>query len=176
MRFAYILLSYLLSPILVGFLLWRGLENRAYLERFSERFGFFRSPLPANSIWVHAVSVGEVQAAVPLVNALLERYPALPVVVTTVTPTGSARVLDLFGERVSHCYAPYDLLGSVRRFFRTVQPRIAIIMETELWPNLYHECGRRNIPLVLASARISPRSVGKYRRFVGLFREALSHG
>ncbi|MEM9057870.1 MAG: lipid IV(A) 3-deoxy-D-manno-octulosonic acid transferase, partial [Pseudomonadota bacterium] len=176
MRFAYILLSYLLSPIVVGFLLWRGLNNRAYLARFFERFGFCGEAMPTQCIWVHAVSVGEVQAAVPLVKALLARYPAVPVVVTTVTPTGADRVKQLFGDRVCHCFAPYDLLGSVKRFFNTVQPRLAIIMETELWPNLYHECGRRNVPLVLASARISPRSLSKYRRFVALFREALSHG
>ena len=176
MRLAYIFLSYLLSPIVVGFLLWRGLRNPAYLDRFFERFGYSQLPMRKNCIWVHAVSVGEVQAAVPLVNALLVRYPDVPLVVTTVTPTGASRVRDHFGGRVSHCFAPYDLRGSVKRFFERLQPRLAIIMETELWPNLYLECGRGGIPLVLASARISPRSLNMNRRFVGLFREALSHG
>ncbi len=174
-RFAYVLLSYVLAPFVAAFLIIRGLRNPAYLERFGERFGFSRNRLES-CIWVHAVSVGEVQAASGLVRALRERYPELPLVMTTVTPTGAQRVNSLFGDNVIHVYAPYDLPGAVRRFFDRLSPRLAIIIETELWPNLYHECGRRRVPLVLASARISPRSVTKYRRFVGLFREALSHG
>ena len=176
MRHLYLLISYLATPLVALVLLWKGFGNRAYWERFEERFGFGASRLDRPGIWVHAVSVGEVVAASSLVRELLRRYPELPVVVTTVTPTGAARVKDLFGDAVLHSYAPYDTPGSVRRFFRRMQPRIAIVMETELWPNLYAECGRRGIPLVLANARISPRSVARYRRFSGLFREALSHG
>jgi 3-deoxy-D-manno-octulosonic-acid transferase len=125
---------------------------------------------------VHAVSVGEVQAAVPLVEALLKRFAHIPLVLTTVTPTGRARALALFKGRVDVRYVPIDLPGSVRRFFERVQPHLAVILETEIWPNLYHRCGRLGVPLVLASARISPRSVKSYRRLVGLFRETLSHG
>jgi 3-deoxy-D-manno-octulosonic-acid transferase len=172
----YLVLSYLAAPLIALVLLWKGLSNRAYLERFEERFGFGRSRLARPGIWVHAVSVGEVVAASSLVKALRERYPQYPVVVTTVTPTGAQRVRDLFGDDVLHSYAPYDTPGSVRRFFRRMQPRLAIVMETELWPNMYAECGRHGVPLVLANARISPRSVRRYRRFVGLFSEALSHG
>ena len=96
---------------------------------------------------------------------------------TTVTPTGRARAAGVVqGTRVDVRYVPIDLPGSVRRFFQRVQPRLAVILETEIWPNLYHRCGRLGVPLVLASARISPRSVNRYRRLVGLFREALSHG
>lgn len=175
LRFAYVVLSYLLAPFVAVFLALRGLRHPAYLERFGERFGF-GAARERPCLWVHAVSVGEVQAASALVRRLLERYPDWPVVVTTVTPTGAERIADLFGDAVSHIYAPYDLPGAVRRFFDRIRPRLAIIIETELWPNLYHECGRREVPLVLASARISPRSVQRYRRFVGLFREALSHG
>lgn len=174
-RLAYVLLSYLLAPFVAGFLLIRGLRNPAYLERFGERFGYSRNAA-VGSIWVHAVSVGEVQAASGLIRTLRQRYPDLPLVITTVTPTGAQRVADLFGNEVIHVYAPYDLPGAVKRFFNRFSPALAIIIETELWPNLYQECGRRGVPLVLASARISPRSVAKYRRFVGLFREALSHG
>ncbi|NND59769.1 MAG: 3-deoxy-D-manno-octulosonic acid transferase [Gammaproteobacteria bacterium] len=174
-RLAYVVLSYLLAPFVAGFLLIRGIRNPAYLDRFGERFGFSRNRLDT-CLWVHAVSVGEVQAASGLVRGLRRRYPELPVVITTVTPTGAQRVQDLFGDDVTHVYAPYDLPGAVRRFFDRLSPCLAIIVETELWPNLYHECGRREVPLVLASARISPRSVATYRRFVGLFREALSHG
>lgn len=175
LRFAYVVLSYLLAPFVAIFLVVRGIRHPAYLERFGERFGF-APVVPDATLWVHAVSVGEVQAASALVRQLLERYPDWPIVVSTVTPTGAERVADLFGDRVRHVYAPYDLPGAVRRFFDRIRPRLAIIIETELWPNLYNECGRRDVPLVLASARISPRSVARYRRFVGLFREALSHG
>ncbi|MEO1574999.1 MAG: 3-deoxy-D-manno-octulosonic acid transferase, partial [Pseudomonadota bacterium] len=176
MRALYVVLSYLLTPVVLGFLLWRGLRNPAYLERLPERFGFGHRNDSEPCIWVHAVSVGEMQAASALILRLIEAYPSLPVTVTTTTPTGSQRARDLFGDRVRHRYAPYDLPGSVARFFDRVRPRMAIIIETELWPNLYNECGRRKVPLVLASARISPLSVDKYRRFVSLFREALSHG
>jgi 3-deoxy-D-manno-octulosonic-acid transferase len=176
MRFLYILLSYLLTPVVLGFLLWRGARNPGYLERLPERFGFGQHLRGQPCVWIHAVSVGEVQAASALVRRILHDFPELPVTVTTTTPTGAQRVRDLFGERVAHRFAPYDLPGSVVRFFDRVVPRVAIIIETELWPNLYNECGRRGVPLILASARISPLSVGKYRRFVSLFREALSHG
>ncbi len=172
----YLVVSYLAAPLVALVLLWKGFGNRAYWERFPERFGFGSSRLPRPGIWVHAVSVGEVVAASSLIRELRRRHPEQPVVVTTVTPTGAQRVRDLFGDDVLHSYAPYDTPGSVRRFFRRMQPVIAIIMETELWPNLYAECGRQGIPLVLANARISPRSVDRYRRFSGLFGKALSHG
>jgi 3-deoxy-D-manno-octulosonic-acid transferase len=172
----YLVISYLAAPLAVLLLIWKGLGNRAYWERFEERFGFGRSRLEVPSIWIHAVSVGEVVAASSLIAALRLRYPEYPVVVTTVTPTGAHRVHDLFGDDVLHCFAPYDMPGAVRRFFRRMQPRLAIVMETELWPNMYAECGARGVPLVLANARVSPRSVQRYRLFVGLFRQALSHG
>ncbi len=172
----YIIISYLAAPLVALLLFWKGLGNRAYWERFEERFGFGRSRLASPGIWVHAVSVGEVVAASSLIARLREIYPAYPIVVTTVTPTGAQRVRDLFGDDVLHSYAPYDTIGSVRRFFDRMQPRLAIVMETELWPNLYAACGARGIPLVLANARISPRSVQRYRRFIGLFRQALSNG
>lgn len=172
----YIIISYLAAPLVALLLFWKGLGNRAYWERFEERFGFGRSRLEQPGIWVHAVSVGEVVAASSLIARLREIYPAYPIVVTTVTPTGAQRVRDLFGDDVLHSYAPYDTIGSVRRFFDRMQPHLAIVMETELWPNLYAACGARGIPLVLANARISPRSVQRYRRFIGLFRQALSNG
>jgi 3-deoxy-D-manno-octulosonic-acid transferase len=172
----YIVISYLAAPLVALLLFWKGLSNRAYWERFEERFGFGALRLGVPSIWVHAVSVGEVVAASSLIANLRKRYPEYPIVVTTVTPTGAQRVRDLFGDDVLHSYAPYDMPGSVRRFFARMNPRLAIVMETELWPNMYAECGARGVPLVLANARISPRSVERYRRFIGLFKEALSHG
>jgi 3-deoxy-D-manno-octulosonic-acid transferase len=172
----YLVISYLAAPAVALLLFWKGLGNRAYWERFEERFGFGRSRLDRPSIWIHAVSVGEVTAASPLILALRSRYPQFPVVVTTATPTGAQRVRDLFGDDVLHSYSAYDMPGSVRRFFARMQPRLAIVIETELWPTMYAECGARGVPLVLANARISPRSVQRYRRVFGLFKQALSHG
>ncbi len=176
LRVAYVVLTYLAVPLLLLHLLWRGFSVPGYRQRIPERFGFHGKRLPRDSIWVHAVSVGEVQAAAPLVRALLRRHPAVPLVITTMTPTGSERVRALFGDAVVHTFVPYDLADAVRRFFSWARPRLAIIMETELWPNLYHECGQRRVPLVLASARVSLRSVRHYRRLVPLFRDTLSHG
>ena len=126
------------------------------------------------AIWVHAVSVGEVQAAATLIRALRQQYPQQPLLVTTATPTGAQRVKALFGDAVFHAYLPYDLPGAVKRFLDRVRPQIAIVMETEVWPNLYRECGRRHIPLVLASARLSEKSVRRFRRIAGLFRDTLA--
>lgn len=176
MRALYIFVTYLLTPLVLASLLWRGFRNRGYWQGLSERFGRYPPFRADGCIWVHAVSVGEVQAAVPLVRALMARYPDRTLLITTVTPTGRARVRAVFGDQVHLVYAPYDLPGAVRRFFARHRPDLAIIMETELWPNLFHQCGRSDVPLVLASARISPRSVSRYRYFLPLFRDALAHG
>ena len=175
MRFAYNLLTYLL--LLPWAMYWgmRGIANRSYWHKLPERFGFGYRKL-GSSIWVHAVSVGEVVAAVPLIRTLLRDYPGRTVLVTTVTPTGAARVSAIFGDSVQHAYIPFENPDAVARFFDAKRPELAMIMETEIWPNLYHGCGVRGIPLVLISARISPRSVRSYRRLLPLFRETLSHG
>lgn len=165
-----------MTPVLLLHLFWRSLGNPLYRQRIAERFGYFDARINGSSIWIHAVSVGEVRAAAPLVRALQERYPDKTLVMTTMTPTGSQQVRDLFGDSVVHSYVPYDLASAVRRFFDWAKPELVIIIETELWPNLFRECGLRNIPLVLASARVSPGSVNRYRRLVSLFRETLSHG
>jgi 3-deoxy-D-manno-octulosonic-acid transferase len=174
-RFIYILAVYLVAPLVSLMMLWRGIWDRTYWSHFGERFGFGERLAPSG-IWVHAVSVGEVQAASPLITTLRERYPSVPVVVTTLTPTGATRARTLFKDLAQVRYIPFDLPGSVRRFFDRTQPRLAVIFETELWPNLYHTCGQRRIPLVLASARLSPRSVSRYRRLGSLFRDTLSRG
>ncbi len=176
MRIAYSILTYLLLPVFACYWLFRGIGNRSYWDRVGQRFGRNYPRLIGGCIWVHAVSVGEVQASVPLVNALAERFPDRHLLITTVTPTGAARVKLLFGDTVEHCYIPFETPGAVTSFFNSIEPDIALIMETEIWPNLYHECGRRNIPLVLVSARISPKSAKSYRKFLPLFRETLSHG
>jgi len=176
MRFVYVLLTYLLSPVYACYWFVRGITNRAYWDRFGQRFGIGYPRFVDGCIWVHAVSVGEVQATVPLINALRERFPGRRILVTTVTPTGAARVRLLFGDSVRHCYIPFETPIAVTRFFDAVCPEIALVMETEIWPNLYQECGRRDVPLVLVSARISPRSVHNYRKFLPLFRDTLSYG
>ena len=175
MRFIYNLLSYLALIPYAGLFVFRSFVNRTYRDKLGQRFGF-GYPTMDDSIWVHAVSVGEVQAALPLINALKERYPARRMLVTTVTPTGAARVKAAFDDSVEHSYIPFEFPYAVKRFFGAVNPEAALIMETEIWPNLYRACGDRNIPLVLVSARISPRSVPNYRRLRPLIRETLSYG
>lgn len=175
MRFFYNVLIYLLLPLFALYWVLRGIGNRRYFDRLGQRFGF-GFPKLDRCIWVHAVSVGEVQASAPLVRALLERFPQTPLLITTVTPTGAAHVDKIFGTCVVHCYLPFEFPDAVSRFFRAVNPIAAMIMETEIWPNLYRACGVRDIPLILVSARISPRSVPGYRRMLPLIRETLSHG
>jgi len=166
---------YLAAPLVSTMLAWRGLRDRSYWRNFGERFGL-GSALASSPIWVHAVSVGEVQAAAPLVTALRSRYPQTPVLVTTFTPTGAARARALFREVADVRYLPFDLPGSVRRFLDRARPRLAVIMESELWPNLYRQCRLRRIPLVIASARLSRRSTDRYRRLGALFKETVAGG
>jgi 3-deoxy-D-manno-octulosonic-acid transferase len=175
-RFAYIATTYLLLAPFFLYWVWRALSKPLYRDRLGQRFGFNYPQLAKRSIWIHAVSVGEVQAAIPLVKSFLQEFPQRDVIVTTVTPTGAERVRSLFGNKVHHCYLPYESQGSVRRFFDAVKPSLALIMETELWPNLFHECEVRGVPLILVSARISPKSVSRYQFLLPLFRKALSHG
>ncbi|MDH4134259.1 MAG: lipid IV(A) 3-deoxy-D-manno-octulosonic acid transferase, partial [Gammaproteobacteria bacterium] len=130
-------------------------------------------PCPGPLIWIHAVSVGEVRASEPLVKVMQRDYPGHRFLITTMTPTGSATVRQLFGDRVSHCYIPYDLPGAVGRFLRRTQPKLVLIMETELWPNLFHQCHVRGIPLVIANARLSEKSARGYARVTALTRATL---
>ncbi len=175
MQFFYNLLTWILLLPFSAYWVFRGVVNRAYWKNLGQRFGF-GFPIVDRCVWLHAVSVGEVQAAVPLIRNLMRRFPDRAILVTTVTPTGAARVRALFGDDVKHCYIPFEIPTAVRTFYRSVNPEIALIMETEIWPNLYRGCGIRGIPLILVSARISPKSVPGYRRLLPLFRETLSHG
>lgn len=172
----YSALLWLLLPITLYHLVWRGLRQREYLLRWSERYAQLDAlpELPPGALWVHAVSVGEVNAAIPLVNALRQRHPERPLLITTITPTGSARVRALWGDAVHHVYLPYDLHGMVRRFLERVQPALAVVIETELWPNLFVACARAEVPVVIANARLSERSLRGYRRMGPLIRLALS--
>jgi 3-deoxy-D-manno-octulosonic-acid transferase len=164
---------YLLAPITVYHLIWRGLRQPAYFQRWLERYAVYRDDAPARTLWVHAVSVGEVNAAVPLVNALRRSRPDLRLLVTTITPTGSERVRALWGDRVEHVYLPYDLPGAVGRFLEHYRPYSALIMETELWPSLLFGCRERGIPVHILNARLSERSLRGYRLLAPLVGRAL---
>lgn len=168
MRFIYSWLIRIAAPIAFAVVLWRGLRDRSYWQGLAERFGLGKT-LPAPSIWLHAVSLGEMSAAAPLLRALHSRYPQLALAVTAATPAGRARARDLLADVASIRFLPYDTPGSVRRFLERTRPRVAVIMETELWPNLLRECERRRVPVFLASARLSAKSVSRYRRLGGLF-------
>lgn len=159
-RVLYTLLLYLLTPLMLLRLALRGLRNRDYLRRWGERFGALaRLPESAEVIWLHAVSVGEVNALAPLIEHLLEREPAAMLLLTTGTTTGSARARQLFAARVRHAYLPFDLPGAVRRFLQRAHPSVGVIAETEIWPNLYTLAGRRGVPLLIVNARLSERSM-----------------
>lgn len=172
-RLLYSLLLYLLLPAILLRLCWRALRAPAYARRWGERFGRV-APLSGPVIWVHAVSVGETLAALPLIRRLQAAQPQARLLVTTTTPTGSALVRAQLGDDVAHCYAPYDFPHAVRRFLDRVQPGLVIVMETELWPNLLHGCAQRGIPVVLANARLSARSAAGYARVAALTRPMLA--
>ncbi len=175
LRWLYSLLLYLILPWVVQRLFIKGARNRGYWKRLHERFGLIPKADGKPIIWVHAVSVGEVRASLPLVDALLQRYPGHNVLITTMTPTGSDQVRLLFGDRVLHYYVPYDLPTVVRRFMNRVHPRLLLVMETELWPNIFHTCGQRKIPLLLANVRLSEKSMKGYRHFSGLMKATLAN-
>jgi 3-deoxy-D-manno-octulosonic-acid transferase len=175
MRRLYSFLLYAATPLVLLYLFLRGLKSRGYLRRWPERFALFAAPPRRGGIAVHAASMGEVNAASELVRALARRFPDEPLYFTTLTPTGSERVAALFGETLLHVYAPLDLPGAVRRFLERLQPRLLLILETEIWPNLFHAAGTRGIPILIANARVSPRTFDRYRRFPRLTAEALAH-
>lgn len=169
----YQVLLYLIQPLIWLRLLLRSRKAPAYRKRWGERYGFCAGKVVAGGIMLHSVSVGETLAAIPLVRALRHRYPSLPITVTTMTPTGSERVQSAFGKDVHHVYLPYDLPGSVNRFLDQVNPKLVIIMETELWPNLINALHHRKIPLVIANARLSARSAAGYKKIGSFIRNML---
>ena len=173
MRKLYSFFIYLLTPLALLYLAIRGLRSRDYFKRWPERFGRFEAPAATGGIVVHAASMGEVNAASALIRELLSRFPDLPMCITTVTPTGSDRVSALFGEKVLSVYAPLDLPGAVRRFLDRTAPRLLIVMETEIWPNFFHESADRGVPIVIANARISESSIASYRRLTPFISPAL---
>ncbi len=193
----YQLLLLFAYPLVRLRLRWRARREPAYGDRLEERFGWVPADVPQGAIWFHTVSAGETIAAVPVIVELIRRYPDVPFLVTTMTPTGSEQVrmrliagsnpsdgqqdvLSAAGEDVqpaaqpvAHCYAPYDFPWVLRRFFDRVQPRLLVLMETELWPNLLARASREAVPVVLINARLSARSARGYRRLGGLARKML---
>lgn len=172
-RLFYSLLFYFALPIIILRLLWRARKAPAYKNRLAERFAYKLAMKP-HCIWVHAVSVGESIAAAPMIYALQAKYPHLPITITCMTPTGSERIQALFGDKVYHCYMPYDAPCIARRFLKKLQPKLAIIMETELWPNHIYYCHKYGIPTILANARLSQRSAKGYSRFPHLISPMLN--
>ncbi|MBC6906419.1 3-deoxy-D-manno-octulosonic acid transferase [Saccharophagus sp. K07] len=178
LRFLYTLIFIIALPV-VFYRLWiKDKKVPGYKIRWPERFGIYtETPQQRPVVWVHAVSVGEVVAATPIIRRLLD-HGGVSVMVTTMTPTGSTRVTNTFGKQVLHVYAPYDLPWTVAAFLRRTRPILSIIMETELWPNMLHECARQQLPIILANARLSERSAKRYARFAKTTRallECLSH-
>ncbi len=177
MRFVYSLITLLFLPMAFGHLLQRSRHQPAYRRHWGERLGL-APRLHGPVIWLHAVSVGETRAAAPLLEALLQRYPDHSVLLTHTTPTGRATGRELFGafgDRVVQAYLPYDLPWAVTAFLRRTRPRLGLLMETEIWPNLYAAAARRGIPLFLVNARMSEKSAAGYARLGRLTPRTLNH-
>lgn len=172
----YSLLVWLTFPVSLLRLTWKSHHDPAYRRRWRERLAWYPGlelPTARPRVVFHAVSVGEVHAAQPLIEAFMEQHPDHAVLVTTSTPTGSERVHALFGYRVEHVYLPWDLGFAVKRFLARYRPCLLVLLETELWPNLIRQCGKRDCPVVLANARLSAKSFSAYRRLGSLIRRTL---
>ncbi|MBG6219848.1 MULTISPECIES: lipid IV(A) 3-deoxy-D-manno-octulosonic acid transferase [unclassified Janthinobacterium] len=177
MRHFYTLAWWLALPLVLARLWLRGRREPGYRQHWGERLGLYgRLPkcrMP--TLWLHAVSVGETRAAEPLIDALLAAWPDCRIVLTHMTPTGRATGKSLFakhGVRLVQSYLPYDTGAMPASFIRHFAPRICILMETEVWPNLIHQCNRYKVPVVLANARLSQRSLGKAQRLGKLITDA----
>ena len=155
-------------------LLWRGIKAPAYRSRWRERFALYDQKFPQGVIWFHAVSVGEAEALFPLVRQIQKQHPVAKLLITTTTPTGSARVKAVMQETVAHVYLPYDVPDAVNRFLQCFKPKLAVIMETEIWPNLFISCGKNNIPLYIINARLSEKSSRGYQKIPALVHPALA--
>jgi 3-deoxy-D-manno-octulosonic-acid transferase len=170
----YTILFYFLVPFILLRLQWKGIRSPGYRLRWPERFGFFPAFDIDESIWIHAVSVGEVMATERLVKMLQQDYADLPIVITTTTPTGSERVRALFGDSVLHVYAPYDLPFAVRNFIQRARPKLLVVIETEVWPNILAVCEQNDIPTILANARLSEKSAANYAKWPKFSRMVLN--
>jgi len=174
MRYFYSSLFYLIIPFILLRLLWRSIKTPSYRHRWRERFALYNKSYPQEVIWFHAVSVGESEAVFPLVRQIQKQHPDATVLITTTTPTGSARVQAVMQDSVIHVYLPYDIPDAIYRFMCCFKPKLAIIMETEIWPNLFMACGKRRIPLYIINARLSEKSSRGYQKIPSLIRPALA--
>ena len=172
-RFLYSALLYLLLPLVAGKLALRCIKQSAYRPHWRERFGFYRLPRQSGLIWLHCVSVGETRAAAPLIHALLAQYPERSLLLTHSSPSGRATSEALFGNRVQRAYLPFDLPFMVRRFLNHFQPDLGVLLETEIWFNLLAACQQRQIPVVLANARLSEKSARGYAKLGKLAQNGL---
>jgi 3-deoxy-D-manno-octulosonic-acid transferase len=173
-RSLYSLLLGLLLPLLFARVLIKSLRNRDYRQRLGERAGFYGDLQLKGAIWIHAVSVGEVAAAIPLLQRLHRLRPESPVIVTTTTPTGARQLASYGLDNIHHRYLPFDLTILLKRAIDRIDPALLIVMETELWPNLFALCNRRGTPVVVANARLSSRSAAGYRRIAPLSRSLVN--
>jgi len=172
-RALYRVLLFIARPWIYLRLRLKSRSEPEYGRRIGERFGRVPACVPSSPVWFHTVSAGETIAAAPLIERLNVEFPQIPFLVTTMTPTGSAQTINLLGDRVAHCYAPYDFPDAVNTFFDSVNPRLLILMETELWPNMLRTANARNVPALLVNARLSQRSARGYARIGALTREML---
>ncbi len=172
-RFLYSILLYVVLPFVPLKLWWRGIKQPAYRQYWRERFGFYQLKATKPVIWLHCVSVGETRAAQPLIKALQMQYPDYQILLSHTTPTGRETSEQLFADSVQRVYLPYDLPFAVERFLKHFQPKIGLLMETELWFNLIAACKKSNIPLLLLNARLSEKSAIGYAKLGKLVTEGL---
>lgn len=174
MRWIYSAVFYLILPLVLSRLAWRSIKAPDYRKRSWERLGRYRKTPSHSVIWFHAVSVGEAETVFPLVKRMQRLFPAKKILVTTTTPTGSARVQSVLADTVEHVYLPYDIPGAVGRFLTQFKPEMAVIMETEIWPNLFARCAENNIPLFIINARLSANSARGYLKLPFLVHPTLA--
>lgn len=174
MRFFYSLLITLLTPVFFLVFYWLGRKNPAWRTQWAQRCGTLTQTVKPNALWLHAASVGEVMAAAPLIKAFKKSYPDTDVLITTFTPTGAEQVKLLFGETVSHQYIPVDQPYFLHRFLKQLKPGLLVIIERELWPSMLSACAKKNVPVLLANARLSEKSAKSYQRFPALIRFMLN--
>lgn len=173
LRYFYTLLYILAAPLLCVRWVYKSFKPPQYREPLRERFGIV-SKESSESIWFHAVSMGESNAAIAIIKRLLAKFPDLNIIVTTTTPTGARQIQSGLGNKVKHHYSPCDLPGTIKRFIHRARPKLLVIMETELWPNWLHHLKEQKIPVILANGRLSERSAQKYEKVFSLAKEMMA--
>ncbi|CAL1328983.1 lipid IV(A) 3-deoxy-D-manno-octulosonic acid transferase [Candidatus Providencia siddallii] len=175
LMFLYQVISYIVQPFIFLKMMLRSFKFSEYRKRLDERYGFCYGKVVSKGILIHSVSIGETVAAVPLIRLLLRYYPFLPIIVSTITPAASNLVVSVFGKTIYHVYLPYDLFFSMRRFLRYLNPKLVIILETEIWPNMINQLYKMNIPVFIVNARLSDNSFIKYKKIYFFIKYILSN-